>query len=54
MPFLDDIRVKGLYTTYNNKETLPRVCRFVYEHILNLNKTIDWIKHTRAYIRAKS
>ncbi len=25
MPFLDDIRVKGPYTTYNDKETLPRI-----------------------------
>jgi hypothetical protein len=24
MPFLDDIRVKGLYIDYNNKESLPR------------------------------
>ena len=53
MPFLDDIRVKGLYTIYNNKESLPRVHWFVYKHILNLNKTIDQIEYTRAYIRAK-
>ena len=26
MSFLDDIRVKGLYTIYNNKESLSRVC----------------------------
>jgi len=25
MPFLDDIRVKGPYIIYNNKETLPRI-----------------------------
>ena len=25
MPFLDDIKVKGLYTTYNSKESLSRV-----------------------------
>ena len=54
MPFLDNIRVKGPYTTYNNKEALPRIQRYVCKHILNLNKTIDQIKHIGACIRAKS
>ena len=54
MPFIDDIRVKGPYTTYNNKEALSRVRRYIYEHILNLDKTIDRIKRAGVYIRAKS
>jgi len=54
MPFLDDIRVKGPYTTYNNKETLPRIWRYVYKHILNLDKTMDQIERIGAYIGAKS
>ncbi len=54
MPFLDDIRVKGPYTTYNDKETLPRIQRYVYEHILNLDKTMDRIEHAGACIGAKS
>ena len=33
MPFLDDIRVKGPYIDYNGEESLPRVRRFVFEHI---------------------
>ena len=54
MPFLDNIRVKGPYTIYNNKEALPRIRQYVYKYILNLNKTIDQIKHIRVYIKAKS
>ena len=41
MPFVDNIRVKGPYTTYSNKEALLKIRRYVYKHILNLNKTID-------------
>jgi hypothetical protein len=33
MPFLDDIGVKGPHTDYDGEETLPRVRRFVFEHI---------------------
>ena len=54
MPFIDNIRVKGPYTNYSNKEALPRIRQYIYKHILNLNKTIDQIKHTGVYIRAKS
>src|SRR6266516_7975491 len=54
MPFVDNIRVKGPYTNYSNKEALPRIRRYVYEYILNLNKTIDRIKRVGACIRAKS
>ena len=53
MPFLDDIRVKGLYIDYN-KESLPRIQRFVYKHIQNLDKTIECLERARACIRAKS
>ena len=53
MPFLDNIRVKGLYTTYSNKEALPRVRRYVFKHIQDLDKTIDQIKRVGPYIRAK-
>ena len=54
MPYLDDIRVKGLYITYNNKETLPGIRWYIYKYILNLNKIIDQIEYIEAYIRAKS
>ena len=53
MSFLDDIRVKGLYITYSNKEALFRIRRYVYEYIQNLDKTIDQIKRVRACIKAK-
>ena len=53
MPFLDNIRVKSLYTTYSNKKTLSKVRRYVFKYIQNLNKTIDQIKRVEAYIKAK-
>lgn len=36
-PFLDDIGVKGPKTTYNNKEIMPGIRRFVAEHIKSLD-----------------
>jgi hypothetical protein len=54
MPFLDDIRVKGLYIDYDNKESLPRIQRFVYKHIQNLDKTIECLERAGACIGAKS
>jgi len=54
MLFLDDIRVKGLYIDYNNKESLPGIQRFVYKHIQNLDKTIECLERAGACIRAKS
>ncbi len=54
MSFLDNIKVKGLYITYSNKEALLRVRRYIFKYIQNLDKTIDQIKRIRAYIRAKS
>jgi hypothetical protein len=54
MPFLDDIRVKGPYTDYNSEETLPGIRRFVFEHILNLDKTLDRVKRAGACIGSKS
>ena len=54
MPFLDDIRVKGLYIDYDNKESLPGIQRFVYKHIWNLDKTIECLERAGACIRTKS
>ena len=54
MPFVDDVKVKGPYTIYNDKETLPGIRRYVYKHILNLDKTIDRVERVEAYIKAKS
>ena len=54
MLFLDDIGVKGLYTKYDNEEILPRVRRFVFEHIQMLDTTLERLKRAEACIGAKS
>jgi hypothetical protein len=54
MPFLNNIRVKGPYIDYVSKETLLGIRRFVFKHILNLNKTLNRVKRARAYIGSKS
>ena len=33
MPFIDNIKVKGLYTNYSKKLKLLRICRFVFDHL---------------------
>ncbi len=33
MPFLNNVRVKGLYTDYNREEALPSIQRYILEHI---------------------
>jgi hypothetical protein len=33
LPFLDNIRVKGLLSTYEGREVLPGIRQFVIEHI---------------------
>jgi hypothetical protein len=53
MLFIDNIKVKGLYTDYSRKLKLLRVCRFVFEHLQNLNKALNRIKRARASIRPK-
>ena len=54
MPFLNDVRVKGLYTNYNREEALPRIQRYILEHIQNLDKTLEQIKRVGGLIRTKS
>ena len=41
MPFMDNIGVKGLYTDYRNEEALLGICQFIFEYILNLDKTLE-------------
>ena len=53
MPFIDNIRVKGLYTDYNKELKLFRVYRFVFEYLQNLNKALKQIKRAKAFIRLK-
>ena len=54
MLFIDNIRVKGLYTDYSKKLKLLRICRFVFKHLQNLNKALNRIKRAKAFIRLKS
>ena len=54
MPFLNNVRVKGLYTNYNREEALPSIHRYILEHIQNLDKTLEQIKRVGGLIRAKS
>jgi hypothetical protein len=51
--FIDNIRVKGLYTDYNKELKLFRVYRFVFEYLQNLNKALKQIKRAKASIKSK-
>jgi hypothetical protein len=53
MLFIDNIRVKGLYTNYSRELKLLRVYRFVFEYLQNLNKALNRIKRAKASIRLK-
>jgi len=54
MPFIDNIKVKGLYINYNKELKLLRIRRFVFEHLQNLNRALKRIKRAKASIRPKS
>jgi hypothetical protein len=54
IPFIDNIRVKGLYTNYNKELKLLRICQFVFEYLQNLDKALKQIKRAKAFIRPKS
>ena len=53
MPFIDNIKVKGLYINYNKELKLLRIRRFVFEHLQNLNRALKRIKRAKASIRLK-
>jgi hypothetical protein len=52
--FIDNIKVKGLYTDYSKELKLFRVYRFIFEHLQNLNKALKRIKRAKAFIKLKS
>jgi hypothetical protein len=54
MLFINNIKVKGLYTDYSRELKLLRVRRFVFEHLQNLDKALKQIKRAKASIRLKS
>ena len=51
--FINNIRVKGLYTDYSKKLKLFKVRRFIFEHLQNLNKALNRIKKAKASIKLK-
>jgi hypothetical protein len=53
MLFIDNIKVKGLYTDYSKELKLFKVCRFIFEHLQNLNKALKQIKRAKAFIKSK-
>jgi hypothetical protein len=54
IPFIDNIRVKGLYTNYNKELKLLRIRQFVFKYLQNLDKALKQIKRAKASIRPKS
>ena len=53
MLFIDNIRVKGLYTDYSKELKLLKIRRFIFEHLQNLNKALNRIKRAKASIKLK-
>jgi hypothetical protein len=54
MPFINNIKVKGLYINYSKELKLLKICRFVFEYLQNLNKALKQIKRAKAFIKLKS
>ena len=54
IPFIDDIKVKGLYINYNKELKLFRICQFVFEYLQNLDRALKQIKRAKASIKLKS
>ena len=53
MLFINNIRVKGLYTDYSRELKLFKIRRFIFEHLQNLNKALNRIKQAKASIKLK-
>ena len=54
LPFLDDIGVKGLLSTYDDKEVIPGIRQYVLEHIQSLDRTLVQLERARCTIKPKS
>jgi hypothetical protein len=54
LPFLDDIGVKGLLSTYNKSKVLPRICQYIIEHIQSLDRTLVCLERAGCTIGPKS
>ncbi|KAI0997515.1 hypothetical protein K3495_g10672, partial [Podosphaera aphanis] len=52
--FLDDIGIRGPESHYDDEEILPGIRRFIFEHLLNLDKTLERLERAGASIGLKS
>jgi hypothetical protein len=44
--FINNINIKGSRTTYNNKETLLKIRRFIFKYIQKLDKILANLERT--------
>ena len=51
--FLDNIGVKGLKTKYDGTEVSPSLCQYIFEHLINLEKTLWFLELAGATIAAE-
>ncbi|RCI14404.1 hypothetical protein L249_5981, partial [Ophiocordyceps polyrhachis-furcata BCC 54312] len=51
--FVDNIPIRGLETIYDNEEALPRIRRYIFEHLISLNKVLVNIKLASCTIARK-
>jgi hypothetical protein len=53
--FIDNIGIKGSKTTYNNKEVIPRIRRYILKHIIWIDRILADLKRAGCTIsKAKS
>jgi hypothetical protein len=50
MPYLDNVCVKGPKTNYNLEELKLGIWKYVFEHLLNVNKVLADIKRAGATV----
>jgi hypothetical protein len=53
-PFMDDIGVKGPYSTYKDEEVCLGVRRYIMEHIQSLDRTLERLERAGCTIGTKS
>ena len=51
--FLDNIRVKGPKTKYNRTKVSPSLHQYIFEHLINLEKTLWFLELMGATIAAE-
>jgi hypothetical protein len=60
VPFIDDVAVKGPVTHYENTDgtykTIPEnsgICHFIWEHLTNVNRILQWLKYVSSTFSGK-